>query len=163
MTPFRRIYIAGRYARRAEFKQYAERLITQGHAITSSWLEGPPNRTDAMDDLNHAKRRSVAKRDLEDVAKANLFIGFTQPRTDTEIGVTRGGRHFEAGYMYAQIEWARHLADHSNLPGGHSYLPRQVVIGPRENVFEFNIDQYPDFDTFYKVLEHEISRSLGEY
>lgn len=86
-----RIYIAGRWSRRAEFRRYARHLEAHGHVVTSRWLA---QRTDAK---SPAKARAEAERDLADVLRSDVLLAFTEPsRTNS-----RGGRFCELGAALA--------------------------------------------------------------
>ena len=85
-----KIYLAGRYERRAELAEYAEILSKMGNEITASWLDGK-HEADDKNPTEDQKREWVAQ-DLADIRRSDLFLAFT----DNSYG--RGGRHFECGY-----------------------------------------------------------------
>ncbi len=124
-----RLYLAGQYARRDEFRKYAEKLRLIGIEVTSRWLmEDKPLDTKIGDDTKDFYRET-AKIDLEDIDHADSILFFSE---DPHVGVPRGGRHVEFGYAL----------------GKHKYL---FVVGPRENIFHF-LPRIHNFDTFEKFL-----------
>lgn len=113
-----KFYLAARYSRREELAGYAEQLRALGHEVTSRWLEGNHQISDAglesEEAIYIAARRRFAREDIDDLLAADVCVSFTEtPRS----GHSRGGRHVEFGVAIAD--------------------PRLdcVVIGPRENVF----------------------------
>jgi len=102
-----RVYLAGRWARRAELALLGNQLRALGVEVTARWLR------DGGDD--DPKRYAMcALVDVQDVIRADVVVLFTDGQ-DTPGGFS-GGRHFEAGYAMAL--------------GKPLYL-----VGPRENVF----------------------------
>jgi nucleoside 2-deoxyribosyltransferase len=123
------IYLAGRYGRRQELAEYAERLRAMGHEVSSRWLLGEHE----AKDVNPTKDEAAqwAREDLEDIDRSDMLIAFTE-----EPGSSyRGGRHVEMGYA---------IARRLNL----------FVIGPRENVFYsiWGIKQFNSFDDAFAFL-----------
>ena len=91
----------------------AARLIAEGHDVVSRWL-GEPYETDDASVATILEDRQaclqMASRDLEDIARAELLILFT------DVGDTRGGKMVEFGFALAKgIDCS--------------------VIGPMENIF----------------------------
>lgn len=73
-----RIYLAGRYSRRAELAGYAAELRALGYEVTSRWLNGShegPGR-DAAPTI--AEQRQWAQEDLADVLAADTLVAFTE-------------------------------------------------------------------------------------
>jgi hypothetical protein len=90
------VYIAGPYERKAELKEVAKKLSMEyGFTITSRWLTDPTWPDEAIDPLDPNADsllcHNLAIKDLEDVAKAQIFILFSD-------GNGRGGRNVEFGY-----------------------------------------------------------------
>jgi hypothetical protein len=135
------IYLAARYSRRLELCGYRTILEGRGHAVTSRWLNGDHQISDAGEPIGEsgsalvecdrggsgpeaaALRSRFARDDFDDVTAAQLLIAFTEPPRSTS---SRGGRHVEFG-----------LALGRNIP--------IVVIGYRENLFAW----LPQVDFFY--------------
>lgn len=112
-----KIYIAARFPKRAEMEIIADKLKSYGHEITSSWVYGGEE---------GLTRENIAVLDINDVARADLVLSFTEPYGTFVPG---GGRHVEFG---------------CGLALGKS----MVIIGDRENVFH----HYPNV-AVYSTLE----------
>ena len=102
-----KVYIAARYDRRFEMLRVASVLFRAGHEVTSRWIEG--GRGGDSD-------RIVALEDLDDLARANCLVTFTEDPERNVAWAARGGRHVEFGVALATGK-------------------RLCVVGPRENVF----------------------------
>lgn len=101
-----RIYIAARYDRRFEMLGVCGVLMRAGHDVTSRWIAG---RGDAPELI-------AAVEDLDDLARANCLVSFTELPERGVAWAARGGRHVEFGIALATNK-------------------RLCVVGPRENVF----------------------------
>jgi nucleoside 2-deoxyribosyltransferase len=132
-----RVYLAARYSRREELAGYRERLQAAGHEVTSRWLNGDHQVSDAglnlgddpeADQFTKAERERFALEDMADVIAADMLIAFTEPPRST---ASRGGRHVEFGFALAQGMLI-------------------AVVGPRENVFHClpGVMQFDTFDAF---------------
>jgi hypothetical protein len=126
-----KIYLAARYSRRLELCGYREQLQAAGHHVTSRWLNGSHQISDAgiplgdageslvecdsgVDSQEAARLRArFAVEDFVDVRNAELLIAFTEP---PRSGPTRGGRHVELGLA---IGMAKPV----------------IIVGHRENIF----------------------------
>lgn len=107
-----KIYLAGRYSRRAELFHYAGRLSSLGYQVTSRWLNGTHDLQSGPDD--DELRRQIAMEDVADIRRCDILIVFTEEQGTGSSG--RGGRHVEFGIAFA--------------------LNKAIwVVGPRENVF----------------------------
>jgi len=90
-----RVYLAGRFSRRDEFKTLADAIIAAGHEVTSRWLYSDDHHLK----LDRGQLPAVAAvRDLEDVRAATVCIAFTE---EPESPQGRGGRHVELGAALA--------------------------------------------------------------
>lgn len=127
-----KIYLCGRYGRKAELLEYAAILAAESHEITSRWLYD-----EYLDDdvLTPDELRSGALDDMHDLRLCDLLIVFSEPE-DSPWG--RGGRHFEHGYGTAL---------------GKSCL----VVGPHENIFHYSLGCHhvPDFADARAMLSRE--------
>jgi len=104
-----RIYLASRYSRREELRDYRRRLQEAGFDVQARWLNGE-HQMDNADTIE-----AFANDDWEDVNAAECVVNFTEP---PRSGANRGGRHVEFG-----IALARGV--------------RVVVVGHRENIFHW--------------------------
>ena len=91
------IYIAGSYARKEEFRRYAVELEKFGHRVVSTCLNEPHSVEEFGTKIipSPSVSRAMAVRDLEDVARADVVLWFS----DDEF--TRGGKHVEMGAALA--------------------------------------------------------------
>jgi hypothetical protein len=87
-----KIYIAGSFYRKLEFRNYAAKLREHGHEVTSSWLDSV-NGDDG--DLSDDQKAVAAAYNLVDLKNSELVLSFTEPEFG---GNHRGGRHVELGY-----------------------------------------------------------------
>jgi hypothetical protein len=144
-----RIYLAARYPRREELCGYRGDLEARGHLVTSRWLAGNEQVTangtalgaqgETWFESGHPRaaqtRALFARRDLEDINAAELFIAFTEDlAAGIPPGAARGGRNVELGYALAR--------------------PMPVVVcGPRENLFCHlpEVLHYPDWAGFLEA------------
>lgn len=144
-----RIYLAARYSRRLELCEYRTQLESLGHEVTSSWLNGSHQISDAgvpigehgeslvegddgsTTDKAAELRAKFAENDFLDVDRSDLLIAFTEP---PRSGASRGGRHVEFGIA----------------------LGRGVpvwIVGHRENIFAW-LPQVAFFNDFSAVMCH---------
>jgi len=123
------VYIAGQYARRDEFREVVKRLREELHfTVTSRWLDETEPLNLQMGQHSEDFYRITAAIDLQDIAKSDAILFFSE---DPLVGVIRGGRHVEFGYALAK---------------GKTIF----VVGPRENVFHYvpgvtnflNVDEF---------------------
>lgn len=123
--PRRRVYLASRFARRAELKAVAAQLTSHGFEVTSRWLDSPNPLS--QHDLDAGAAAAFAEMDLEDLRRADLCIAFTESADHPSPG--RGGRHAELGIA---------------LGLGLEVL----LVGPREHVFHAlpEIRQFANWD-----------------
>jgi len=110
-----KIYLAARYSRRVELLGYRADLEALGHTVTSRWLNGSHQMSDAglSEEGTRAQRERFATEDWADLRAAEWMIAFTE---EPRVSNSRGGRHVELG---AALAWGQ----------------RVIVCGPRENVF----------------------------
>lgn len=139
-----RIYLAARYSRRVELLAYRDALAELGHVVTSRWLNGDHQISNAGVPIGEAGealvedgdgeaaarlRDKFANDDFEDVVSADVLVAFTEPpRSDKG----RGGRHVELGIA---------------LGFGIDVL----VVGPRENIFCW-LASVKHFDSWAELL-----------
>jgi nucleoside 2-deoxyribosyltransferase len=109
------VYLASRFPRSDELREYRRQLESHGIHVTSRWLQGGhewvQDGQEQTVPLDEAAR--FGQEDLEDIDDADVVVCFTEePRS----AASRGGRHVEFGYALATNK-------------------RIVIVGPRENVF----------------------------
>ena len=124
-----KIYLASRYLRRDELREYRKQLKDLGHEITSRWLAERKDQTSTMHDLQSAQHEVIATRDLEDIDAADMFVVFgNEPRNQK-----RGGHWVELGYAIGKGKEA-------------------VVLEEQENSFCF-LESITFYKTFEEFLE----------
>lgn len=134
-------YLAARYQRRIELKQYAAQLSGLGIVTTSRWLSG---KHEAEDQDNSAPSCEMARwsfQDLADIRKASYFVLFTERNKDLQLG--RGGRFVEFGYALG--------------------MNKQVyIVGPEEqNIFtHIKHNRCKQFDNF-TMLHRQLKLMMG--
>lgn len=121
-----RIYQAGMFARRDEFVENIALMEQAGHSNGARWLTDETNMEGASDE----ERQRFAIMDMEDVAKCELVIAYTEEGEGPGTG--RGGRHVEFGAAIAMNK-------------------EVVIVGPRENVFHY-LPGLMAFDTLEDAL-----------
>lgn len=107
-----RIYLAARYSRIRELREYRNEIENLGHIVTSTWLDGEHEATDTDMLANVGLAGKHAMEDVLDVMRSDCLISFTEvPKTET-----RGGRHAEFGIAVAMRK-------------------RLILVGPMEHIF----------------------------
>jgi len=109
-----KIYIAARFSRITEMKEFADRLAAAGHEITARWVYGGEE---------GLTLEEISDLDVEDVVKADMVLSWTEPEGSYNRG---GGRHTEFGIGMA-------LNKHLWLVG-----PREQIFHYDKRVRQFN-------------------------
>ena len=125
-----RVYIAGRYSRRDEFRKVADVLRARGTVVTSRWLEETAALDGIITKIEPDKLAAIAHVDMDDIDAADAVLFFAE---DPLVGTPRGGRHVEFGYALARGKFIN-------------------VIGPRENVFHYSGGMIEHFTSFEDYL-----------
>lgn len=120
------VYLAAPYSSKEEIRRYAAQLNTLGLEVTAQWLDEPHAATIPFTSRDPEELREFARRDVDDIARADAFVFFS---LDPEQPTKRGGRHVELGIALAMKK-------------------RIIVVGPRENIFHFlpEIEVAPTWD-----------------
>lgn len=147
-----KVYLAARYSRRDELKEYARALAkikygdeiaeplvsmegTVTYEVTSSWLHG------IHSSINPNEHEPYAREDLADLLRSDIVISFTEaPGVE---GRQRGGRHVEFGVALATGKLC-------------------IVVGPRENVFHWLGGVYV-FDSFATLMRMNLVKLLDDH
>jgi nucleoside 2-deoxyribosyltransferase len=129
-----RIYLAGRYSRRNELRDYADTLRRHGHTVTSRWLDEDKPLDGALTDQTDEWLAQTAAYDLYYIDSADVLLFFSE---DPLVGIPRGGRHVEFGYALGRGKWIN-------------------VIGPMENVFHYYKGMIKHYDSFESFLAANI-------
>ena len=114
-----KVYLAARYDRRDELREYRTVLQSHGIQVTSRWLDEKTSTNSKMGDETEAFYIETAAIDIADIERADAFILFSENPLE---GFKRGGRHFESGYafkakkvIYVVGEWKENVFHY--LPG----------------------------------------------
>jgi len=104
-----KIYLAARFERQDEIRDYRRQLEALGHRVLSSWLDGcvADSSTSPMD------KKNIAHQELLEIGSCDCLIMFTG---DLQGGYTTAAHKVEFGIA---------VGLQKNL----------FIIGPRENVF----------------------------
>lgn len=173
-------YLAARYSRRDEMREYAEVLEGLNLAtVECAWIAGDHDwsgEADTPEALAAAQQYAID--DLRDLARAQVVIVFTEEpvleplreRLSAElVEAMRSAIHPEqvADRILAgvgrnrggrHVEYGLALASHLSVPQT-KYV---VICGPAENVFH-TLPQVPRFATFLEVVAHLTAvREQGE-
>ncbi len=104
MAP-KRVYLSGRFERRAELNGYRVELEAAGVEVTSRWL------TDPTPELTDDAWQTLAAKDVEDIRRSASLVLFTEPGTPGG-----GGRQVEFGVALGLQK-------------------RLIIVGEPENLF----------------------------
>ena len=127
-----KVYMAAGFARKNEIAEKSQELENLGIKVTSTWPweEAAPNST--MDEVGPDYLTKNARKDLEEIIRADTLILFTH---DPLIPFCRGGRMHEAGFAQG--------------------LGKTLMIcGPRENIFHYlpEINQFNTWEELKQTL-----------
>lgn len=123
-------YLASRYSRRDELREYRTLLENAGIKVTSRWLD----ETEPLDGrlVNRDSRfwKFHAEIDIEDVKRADMLVFFAE---SPDTATPRGGRHVEFGLALALGKAIYVISEHSP-----------------ENIFHYleGVTYYKTFDDF---------------
>jgi hypothetical protein len=123
-----KVYMAARFSRRDELREYVPFLVNLGIDVTSRWLHEVGPLDGKMS--NHTARflGDTALVDYEDIERADAILLFSE---DPLVGFVRGGRHVEFGIALGL--------------GKNVY-----VIGPKENIFHYmpGVEHFASLEAF---------------
>lgn len=122
-----RIYIAGQYARKLEFREYAQEAEKLGIKVGADWLMEDEDPKSKLNESPDEKLVRYSQKDYWDIGACDIFVFFAE---DQENQPPRGGRHVEFGIAMALGKPV-------------------VVIGEHENIFHycpgFHIEHHPNW------------------
>jgi hypothetical protein len=122
-----KVYIASFFADKDRVKARFAELKEDGIDCTSRWCYETAPHNCTITDFPDEYLRETAVFDLDDIVAADKLVMLvptdTQMADQTLRSMSRGGRHFECGFMYALA-----CTDHSK---------ELAIVGKRENVFHF--------------------------
>lgn len=133
-------YLAARYSRNAEMREYRKWLEALGGVkVTSRWIDThggtePVSWEHDKIAANLERAKSIAETDLEDIDEAHTIICFTE----TGENNSKGGRHVELGYAISQGKYI-------------------IIIGPYENIFcSWAHERYDTWNAFLTYLSGKL-------
>lgn len=85
-----KVYIAAKYHRRFTLRYVANALRSNGHEVTSKWLDNGEEEAGSA--------AAAAQMDIDDVSAADTVLFFGEPHGSKNSG---GGRWFELGLAFA--------------------------------------------------------------
>lgn len=131
-----RIYLAARYSRAAEMREYREVLKELGHTVTSRWIDEPHGNDSEKIRGTQSQGEIAAIEDMEDLSKSDMVLSFAGNGQSTKAKPSKGGRHVEFG-------------------AGLVLNKLSVLIGEPEHAFHWlpNIERYASFEEFIDTLE----------
>ncbi len=128
----KRIYLAARFSRRDEVREYGDQLRGLGYTISAQWLTTTHVAPDNLDE-EHVRgyvAENIARVDIADIMSSDAVIMFTESPRSGGRRASRGGRHVEFGLALALMK-------------------RIIVVGPIEN-------------TFYTLPQAEVVKTWAE-
>lgn len=126
-----RVYIASMFSDKDRVVTRAKELASLGIECTSRWASETIPHNVTMQDCKDDYLRETAVVDIVDIIRADILV-LTVPEPQLLVDATvatssRGGRHFESGFMYGLMFAAYERCE----------TPTQelVILGRKENVF----------------------------
>lgn len=131
-----KIYLAARYGRHPQMREYAAILEQHGHTVTSRWIKGNHHlRVEGNVQITNA---IFAIEDVEDILISDYLLCFNDERNLplNEIP-SKGGMHAEFGMAI--------IKDYIS-----SFNTRVGLIGERTHIFHWLpfVEVYPSFEEF---------------
>ena len=93
-------YLAARFSRYPEMREYADQLEDYGIVVNSRWIRGNHEFHQGTNMRDYDFNQKCALEDLEDIENADMFVTFVEKPNDNHL-YSRGGRHVEFGYALA--------------------------------------------------------------
>jgi len=93
-----KLYLAGSWECREEFRDYRQVIEALGFEVTSEWLDEEDAPHSVYTPALAVSHRASAIRDIENIESADFVVCFTEDPLVPRVG---GGRHWECGYAYA--------------------------------------------------------------
>jgi hypothetical protein len=149
-----KVYIASMFSDKDRVAARAAELALLGIGCTSRWAHETVPHTTTMKDCSDEYLRETAVVDLDDILAADKVV-LTVPEfkllVDAPVASSsRGGRHFESGFVYGLI-----LAEYKRYGFLKHFQPtwELIVLGKPENVFHMldgigAASRYPTIKSF---------------
>jgi hypothetical protein len=160
-----KVYIASMFADKDRVKARGKELAADGITCTSRWVDENAPHTATIKDFPDEYFRETAAFDIVDILAADKVV-LTVPSEEmladaTPRASSRGGRHFESGFVYGLI-----LAQ---MMDGGKPTRELVICGKRENVFHFidglgavqHLPAIKQFDTWEDTKKYLVEANNG--
>jgi hypothetical protein len=128
-----KVYLASMFSDKDRVKRRAEELSTFGIQCTSRWSSEQVPHNVTIKDLPDDYHRETALADIEDILASDKIV-LTVPSPEMLVDATvgsssRGGRHFESGFVYGLIV--------AQVLDGGKPTRELIILGKKENVFHY--------------------------
>jgi hypothetical protein len=128
-----KVYIASMFSDKDRVLARGNELAELGIESTSRWASESVPHNVTLKDCTDEYLRETAVADIDDILKADkLVLTVPEPKLLVDATVassSRGGRHFESGFIYGLI-----LAQ--AMDGGRP-TRELIILGKKENVFHY--------------------------
>ncbi len=126
-----RVYIASMFADKDRVLKRAAELAELGIECTSRWASETIPHNVTMQDCKEEYMRETAVIDIQDILRSDVIV-LTVPEPQLLVDATvatssRGGRHFESGFVYGLI--------FAQAMDGGRPTRELIILGRKENVF----------------------------
>jgi hypothetical protein len=128
-----RVYIASMFSDKDRVLARGNELAELGIESTSRWASETVPHNVTLKDCTDDYLRETAVADIEDILRADVVV-LTVPEPKLLVDATvasssRGGRHFESGFVYGLI--------FAQAMDGGRPTRELIVLGHKENVFHY--------------------------
>jgi len=125
------VYIASMFSDKERVLARGAELTSFGIECTSRWASETIPHNVTMQDCTDDYLRETAVADLQDILRADVVV-LTVPDAKMLVDATvaassRGGRHFESGFVYGLIV--------AQMMDGGKPTRELIILGKKENVF----------------------------
>jgi hypothetical protein len=126
------VYIASMFSDKDRVKQRAQELALLGIDCSSRWADEKVPHNVTLQQCTDEYLRETAVADLDDIIRAEKLV-LTVPEDKLLVDATvaassRGGRHFESGFIYGLIFME---------PVSGTRRRELIILGKKENVFHY--------------------------
>lgn len=134
-----RVYLAARYSRKLELREYAKQAEENGIVVGAEWLKESESPTSTLEESTPETLTKYALQDISDIIDCDAFVFFSESSTEAFV---RGGRHVEFGFALA--------------------LEKPIIIiGKEENIFHYLPFNIEFFDTWESALVYLTKRNAN--
>jgi hypothetical protein len=153
-----KVYLASMFSDKDRVKARAAELADLGIVCTSRWAEENIPHNATIQSVPEEYHRETALADIDDILasdKVVLTVPSPEMLVDATIGCSsRGGRHFESGFVYGLIV--------AQANDGGRPTRELIILGKKENVFHYldgagvtsRVPTIRQFDTWDEVKKY---------